>query len=169
MLIFNNHNRTEDAGLTNFRGKFFYQVPRQTFTCSKSTIDTLQQGVKNVKSQFFIVNFEHISYLFWCLYFRLELVFVCWVTSNVEVQSEPSHQRRNIFQQNLKTESCQLLLQSYPSYLFPGYISAMEKHLNNIRGHCSTVYVADLQEPNLLRIGYLSNEVTAKFFCCSDQ
>ena len=129
MLIFNNHNRTEDAGLTKFRGKFFYQVPQQTFTCSKSTIDTLQQGVKNVKSQFFIVNFEHISYVFQCLHFRLEQVFVCWVTSNVEVQSEPSHQRRNIFQQNLKTESCQLLLQSYPSYLFPGYISAMDKYL----------------------------------------
>ena len=33
------------------------------FTCSKLTIETLEQGVKYVRSGVFIVNFEHISHL----------------------------------------------------------------------------------------------------------
>ena len=35
----------------------FYVISQLTFTCSKSTLETLEKGV-------FIVNFEHISYLF---------------------------------------------------------------------------------------------------------
>ena len=56
----------------------FYVIPtRLTFTCSKSTIKTLEKGVKYVKkaiktperchwrcSAVFIVNFEHISHIF---------------------------------------------------------------------------------------------------------
>ena len=62
---------------------------QQTFTCSKSTIETFKKGVKNVqniititerrhqrRSGIFIVNFEHISHLF--LVFIFEQVDVCW-------------------------------------------------------------------------------------------
>ena len=35
----------------------FYVISQLTFTCSKSTLETLEKGV-------FIVNFEHISCLF---------------------------------------------------------------------------------------------------------
>ena len=37
-------------------------ITQSAFSCSKLTIETLGQGVKYVQS-FFIVNFEHISYL----------------------------------------------------------------------------------------------------------
>ena len=40
-----------------------------TFTCSKSTIETVEKGIKHVQSHRrrsgnFIVNFEHISHLY---------------------------------------------------------------------------------------------------------
>ena len=43
----------------------FLASSQLTFTCSKSTIETLEKGVKYV----FIVNFEHISHLFLVLPF----------------------------------------------------------------------------------------------------
>ena len=47
--------------------KWFMSASQTTFTCSKSTIETLEKGVKYVnwrRSDVFIVNFEHISLSF---------------------------------------------------------------------------------------------------------
>ena len=45
------------------------EVSQLIFTCSESTIETLEKGVKNVQSKnknsnVFIFNFEHVSYFF---------------------------------------------------------------------------------------------------------
>ena len=62
-----------------------------TFTCSKSTIETLEKGVKHWRrSAVFIVNFEHISHL--CLVFSIvdfEQLNVSWeaVTCGVLVKN----------------------------------------------------------------------------------
>ena len=44
----------------------FYKSTQQTFTCSKSKIETPEKGVKYYqrRSGVFIVNFEDISHLF---------------------------------------------------------------------------------------------------------
>ena len=52
------------------------------FTCSKSTIETLEKGVKYVQSQWrrsrvFIVNFEHIS-LFRHIHLHIN-IFTCYL------------------------------------------------------------------------------------------
>ena len=59
------------------------QDSQQTFTCSKSTIGTLEKGVTKKlaiktpelrhchRSGVVIVNFKYKSYLFWCFYCRL--------------------------------------------------------------------------------------------------
>ena len=39
-------------------------LTHQKITCSKSTIETLENGVKYVQNEQFFVHFEHISYLF---------------------------------------------------------------------------------------------------------
>ena len=41
-----------------------------TFTCSMSTIETLEKDVKYVQVANIIVNFQHISYLFLLLTLR---------------------------------------------------------------------------------------------------
>ena len=53
---------------TKYLNRHVTYVAQPAITCSKLTIETLEQGVKYVQSQWrrsgvFIVNFEHISHL----------------------------------------------------------------------------------------------------------
>ena len=49
------------------------KLTQLTFTCSKSTIATLEKSLKYVQSSgVFIVNFEHISHLY--LVFRVSII-----------------------------------------------------------------------------------------------
>ena len=56
-----------------------FDASQPEITCSKLTIETLEQGVKYVqscRSGIFIVNFEHISYL---VLPELICSFFCWI------------------------------------------------------------------------------------------
>ena len=57
------------------------RLAQLTFTCLKSTTEILEKGVKYVHSGVFIVNFEHILYLF--------LVFILLIVSKYMLAGLP--------------------------------------------------------------------------------